>query len=279
MQIFKFKQELSHSLDTIRKTGKRIGFVPTMGAIHRGHISLVQRSKSENEFTVTSIFVNPTQFNDKNDFQNYPHTMDTDSEMLEKMGCDFLFCPSVEEMYPEPDKRIFDFGHLDKIMEGKHRPGHFNGVAQIVTKLFEIIKPDNAYFGEKDFQQLVIIKNLVKNLQLLVNIVSCGIVREPNGLAMSSRNTLLNNDERKNAVLISQILFAAQKLKNEKNIHELKKWVVDQMNKNHYLKVEYFDIVDDTELKPINDWSDPKQKIGCVAVKVGKVRLIDNIRF
>jgi len=256
-----------------------IGFVPTMGALHKGHLSLVEQACKENDVAIVSIFVNPTQFNDLKDLERYPRTLDSDMILLEKTGCHLVFAPEVTEIYPEPDTRKFAFGTLETVMEGKYRPGHFNGVAQVVSKLFEIVKPNKAYFGLKDFQQLAIIKNMVTQLILPVEIVACPIVREKSGLAMSSRNELLTTDERKNAALISETLFKAKELPGEKSVNELENWISETINKNRYLTVEYVEIVDDVQLQPVKNWSDVGTKICCVAVFCGKIRLIDNIVF
>lgn len=279
MQVISLKSELSDLLDGLRKSGKKIGFVPTMGALHQGHLSLMKICRKNNDVAVASIFVNPTQFNDKNDLKNYPRMPDVDLKLLKSAGCDIVFSPEVEEMYPEPDTRVFEFGNLGEVMEGSHRPGHFNGVAQIVSKLFDCVMPDNAYFGEKDFQQLAIIKQLVRNNNLPINIVSCPIIRENDGLAMSSRNLLLGKNERLNAPLIHQVLTKAVSLQNQYSVAGLNKWVIDQINANEFLNVEYFEIVDDVELMQINDWNEKSNKVGCIAVKAGNIRLIDNIRF
>ncbi len=256
-----------------------IGFVPTMGALHEGHLSLVKQAVAETGIVVVSVFVNPTQFNDPKDLERYPRTLDADLQLLEKTGCHIVFAPGVNEIYPEPDKRKFNFGVLETVMEGKHRPGHFNGVAQVVSKLFEIVKPNKAYFGLKDFQQLAIIKNMVAQLNLPVEVVPCAIVREKSGLAMSSRNELLSADERKNAALISETLFNAKELAAEKSVNELITWITESINKNKYLTVEYVDIVDDIQLQAVKSWDEKTVKVCCVAVFCGKVRLIDNIVF
>lgn len=279
MEIIHFKKEIFTRLGILRNQGKRIGFVPTMGALHEGHLSLIRRCRNENEILVVSIFVNPTQFNDKNDLNKYPRRLDQDIKMLQDEKCNYIFCPDEKEMYPEPDNRIFNFGELEKTMEGIHRPGHFNGVAQIVSKLFEVVQPDNAYFGEKDFQQLIILKHLVSILKLPVKIVPCPIIREPDGLAMSSRNLLLGIEERKNAPVIYQTLSKAKDLKATMSVVELKEWVIKQINKNPYLEVDYFEIVDDFYLRPVKNWNDENGKVGCIAVKAGDIRLIDNIRL
>ncbi|MDX1283960.1 MAG: pantoate--beta-alanine ligase [Draconibacterium sp.] len=256
-----------------------VGFVPTMGALHEGHLSLVKQSVTENQVTVVSIFVNPTQFNDPKDLERYPRTLETDLKLLEPSGCNIVFAPNAKEVYPEPDTRQFDFGGMGKVMEGEHRPGHFNGVAQVVSKLFEMVKSNKAYFGLKDFQQLAIIKNMVKQLQLSVEIVPCAIIREESGLAMSSRNELLSDEQRRNAAVISETLFKAKELVAHKSVYELKKWVVDNINKNPFLDVEYFEIVDDEQLQPVQNWEEENTKVGCVAAFCGKIRLIDNIVF
>jgi pantoate--beta-alanine ligase len=276
MKLVKTVKELQDDLQQLRNQGS-VGFVPTMGALHKGHISLVENAARENNVVVVSIFVNPTQFNDPKDLERYPRTLESDLEKLSHTVCDLVFVPAVNEVYPGPDTRKFQFGTLETVMEGKHRPGHFNGVAQVVSKLFDMVKPDKAYFGLKDFQQLAIIKNMVKQLNLPVEIVSCPIIREESGLAMSSRNELLTKEERKNAALISETLAEAKKLTGQKSVQELVEWVSEKINKNQFLNVEYFEIVDDINLQPIKNWDEENTKVGCVAVYCGKVRLIDNI--
>ncbi|MBN1984661.1 MAG: pantoate--beta-alanine ligase [Prolixibacteraceae bacterium] len=257
--------------------GKTVGLVPTMGALHRGHISLVKRALKENPVVVVSIFVNPTQFNDPKDLERYPRNLEADLQLLEEAGVTLVFAPAVEEIYPEPDTRKFNFGALETVMEGKHRPGHFNGVAQVVSKLFDLVKPDKAYFGQKDFQQLAIIKNMVQQLGLPVEIVPCPIVREKSGLAMSSRNELLSAEERKNAAVISETLFKAKELAGQKSVQELAEWMRETINKNPFLHVEYIEIVDETSLQPVNNRNEENTKVACVAAFCGKVRLIDNM--
>lgn len=276
MLLVEAKIELQQKISEFKKNGK-VGFVPTMGALHKGHISLVNKAMKENQVVVVSIFVNPTQFNDPKDLDRYPRTLEPDLKLLKPTGCQLVFAPTVNEMYPEKDTRKFDFGALGIVMEGKHRPGHFNGVAQIVSKLFEMVQPDKAYFGLKDFQQLAVIKNMVKQLNLNVEIVPCEIIREKSGLAMSSRNELLSAEQRKNAAVISETLLKAKQLAGEKSVQELEKWVISEINKNHYLNVEYVEIVDDTFLQPIKNWEEEKKKVACVAVFCGKIRLIDNL--
>lgn len=223
--------------------------------------------------------MNPTQFNDKDDLARYPRTPEADLETLEKAGCDIAFMPSVEEMYPEPDTRVFDFGMLDKVMEGRYRPGHFNGVAQIVSKLFYAVNPDRAYFGEKDFQQLAIIKDMVRRLNLNIQIVPSPIVREESGLALSSRNTLLTPEQRKKAVLISQVLSKIPNFAPEKSVSEVREWVEKQFGKDAEFKLDYYDIVDGDTLQSVTNWNDSDYIVGCIAIYCGKIRLIDNIHY
>ena len=279
MKIIKSKKELTDYIGELKTKGNEIGFVPTMGALHQGHLSLIEYADRDNAIVVVSIFVNPTQFNDKNDYAKYPRILEKDIEKLNKVKCDILFIPEESEMYPEEDNRQFDFGSLDKVMEGAHRPGHFRGVALIVSKLFEAVNPDRAYFGEKDFQQVAIIKHLTKQLGLNIDIISCPIVREDDGLAMSSRNMLLTEEQRKNVPLISKTLFQARNFEKNKTVSETKDWVIRTINQNPFLEVEYFEIVDEDSLEPIRNWSHNNGKVGCIAVHVGSVRLIDNVRF
>jgi len=279
MEVFTSIAETRKVLNTHRSQGKTIGFVPTMGALHKGHVSLVSKAVRENDIVVVSIFVNPTQFNDKSDLKNYPRTPDSDINLLEKSGIHYLFMPSEQEIYPEPDTRVFDFGLLDKVMEGEHRPGHFNGVAQVVSKLFDIVEPHRAYFGQKDFQQLAIIRRMVKLLAMKIEIVSCPIIREYDGLAMSSRNILLEPTIRDNAPLIFKTLSEARNKINELSVKDLICWVIDGINNSSNLEVEYFSLVDSETLQPVLSWNDSDSIIGCIAVKAGKVRLIDNTFF
>ena len=279
MEVVKSVEELRKVIDFQKKNNVSIGFVPTMGALHEGHISLVEKAGKESGFVVVSIFVNPTQFNNKEDLERYPRDLDSDIKMLEKTRCRLVFVPDVNEMYPEPDTRIFDFGQLGNVMEGKFRPGHFNGVAQIVSKLFDVVTPDKAFFGMKDFQQLAIINKMAKMLNYNITIIPCPIVREPDGLAMSSRNMLLNKEERSNAAVISRTLFAAVDLAGIRTVEEVRKWVIATIDKNPFLSTEYFEIVDFNDLTPIKNWTANVNKIGCIAVHCGKVRLIDNIIF
>jgi pantoate--beta-alanine ligase len=279
MRLVTTVSDLQSALKNDWSDGQSIGFVPTMGALHEGHLALVDRAGRENDIVVVSIFVNPTQFNDKNDLKRYPRNLEKDTKQLSKFKCDYVFAPSVEEVYPVPDTRKFNFGNLETVMEGRFRPGHFNGVAQVVSRLFDIVKPGSAYFGLKDFQQLAIIKELVRQLKLPIAIIPCDIVRETDGLAKSSRNTLLTPECRKAAPLIHQTLVKANELKGSKSVEQLKGMVINEINANPFLKVEYFEIVDETQLMPIISWLEPTEKVGCIAVFAGTVRLIDNIKF
>ena len=269
--------EVEQSLWSTRENGKSIGFVPTMGALHGGHISLVECAASENDVVVVSIFVNPTQFNNPNDLVSYPRTPENDLELLEKTGVDYVFMPSETEIYPQPDTRTFNFGQLDKVMEGAHRPGHFNGVAQVVSRLFDIVKPNRAYFGQKDYQQLVIIRQLVRMLGLSIDIIACPIVREADGLAMSSRNLLLSPECRASAPLIHRTLVEACNQIEQMNVKDMIGWVEARVNQDKNLRVEYFEISNAETLEPVSSWTDAENFIGCIAVWAGSVRLIDNI--
>lgn len=279
MKIIDTISELENQLQGYRHKGETIGLVPTMGALHQGHASLVERCVADNKISIVSLFVNPTQFNNKEDLKHYPRTPEKDHELLERFGVDYVFSPSVEEMYPEEDKRVFDFGQLDKVMEGEFRPGHFNGVAQIVSKLFDIVKPDNAYFGEKDFQQLAIVKDMVRQLQMPVNIIGMPIVRESSGLAMSSRNQRLSEEQKKNASEVYKVLNESKLMIDKFIPYELINYVSESINKVSGLKVEYFQIVDGDNLQPVTSWSDSDYIVGCIALFCGEVRLIDNIRY
>ncbi|MBI9054972.1 MAG: pantoate--beta-alanine ligase [Bacteroidales bacterium] len=279
MNIVSSKRELSEIINDLKVEGKSIGFVPTMGALHEGHLSLMKRSNSDNDVTVVSVFVNPTQFNNPNDYSKYPRIIEEDIAKLKSVKCDILFTPTKEEMYPEEDNREFDFGNLERVMEGKHRPGHFRGVALIVSKLFEAVNPHKAYFGEKDFQQLAIINRLNEKENYGIEIVPCPIIREKDGLAMSSRNMLLSKEQRENVSLISKTLSKSLEQSKNKTVQELKDWVISEINVNKYLDVEYFDVVDIKTLESACDWMNKNNLIGCIAVHVGSIRLIDNIRF
>ena len=279
MEIIETAKSLQTLINQDKTQGKTVGFVPTMGALHAGHLSLVKRCKKENDITVVSIFVNPTQFNDKGDLDRYPRTLAADARLLQSLGCDYLFAPAESEVYPAPDTRIFDFGALDKAMEGAHRPGHFNGVAQVVSRLFAMVQPARAYFGEKDFQQLAIVTEMVRQLALSVQVVRCPTVREPDGLAMSSRNALLNPAQRKAAPLIAKTLFAAVDKVCSTELNIIKKFVTGEINANPELRVEYFDVVNARTLQPVASLDEDCPKQACIAVHAGKVRLIDNVRI
>ncbi|MGZ3904735.1 MAG: pantoate--beta-alanine ligase [Bacteroidia bacterium] len=269
--------EVNGALEQYRKSGEQVGFVPTMGALHEGHISLIKASLKENKVTVCSIFVNPTQFNDKNDLARYPRMPEKDLKMLQENGCDIVFMPSVEEIYPTPDNRIFDFGITDKVLDGAHRPGHFNGVAQVVSRLFDIVKPNKAYFGLKDYQQCLIIKKLVAQLHLPVQIIPCPILRENDGLAMSSRNMLLSAEERKAASLIPKLMNEAKSLATKIPLTELKNKLLAEIKTEPLLKPDYLEFCDADTLQSVTEIK-PGQKIICLtAIFSGKIRLIDNI--
>ncbi len=279
MKVIRTIVELRDVLDAYRKDGKKIGLVPTMGALHAGHASLVERSVVQNDVTVVSIFVNPTQFNDKNDLMNYPRNLEADCALLEGVGAQIAFAPEVAEMYPEPDTRVFSFAPLDEVMEGPFRPGHFNGVAQIVSKLFYAVEPHRAYFGEKDFQQLAIIREMVRQLRLGVEIIGCPIVREADGLAMSSRNMLLTPEERTRALKISRTLFASLEYAKENTLQQTKAFVEEAINATEGFNLEYYQIVDGRTLQPVGQWDDSDYIVGCIALFCGKIRLIDNIKY
>ena len=284
MQIINTKQELVKQMAACVRQGKTIGFVPTMGALHAGHASLVKQACAENEVCVVSVFVNPTQFNNKEDLLKYPRNLTKDAELLADLGVHFVFAPTPEEMY-SPDEMeqefSFDFAGLDQVMEGKMRPGHFNGVVQVVSRLFDLVCPTNAYFGEKDFQQLAIIHHMVERSSLSdrytdLHIVDCPIVREASGLAMSSRNERLSEQEKQTAVAISQTLFASLQWAKTASVKEVQQRVIDTINAVDGLEVEYYEIVDKNTLQPTDCWDNA---VGCVTVYCGPVRLIDNIRY
>lgn len=292
MELVHTISELKDAVSNARKANLTIGLVPTMGALHAGHASLIHRSIGENDVTVVSVFVNPTQFNDKTDLANYPRTLEADCQLIEETESEVeasiavtrtvvVFAPSVQEIYPEPDTRQFSYPPTDSVMEGARRPGHFNGVCQIVSRLFEMSDPDRAYFGEKDFQQIAVIRAMMHDQGFNFQLVPCPIVREESGLAMSSRNTLLTEKERETATAISQILFQSQELSKSLSVTEVHKHVVDALNDVEGLEVEYFEIVDATSLLPVNNWSDAEHIQGCITVYCGQrpVRLIDNINY
>lgn len=279
MKVVNSIKELKSYLVEKKQDNKKIGFVPTMGALHDGHVSLVKRCVKDNDVCVVSIFVNPTQFNDKNDLVTYPRTLDKDCAMLESAGCDCVFVPTDAEMYPEPDTRVFDFGSVSAVMEGARRPGHFNGVAQIVSKLFYAVEPDNAYFGEKDFQQIAVIRAMVKQLKIPVKINDCPILREADGLALSSRNVRLTPEQRQKAPLIARTLKESTNFVASKGVQEVIDYVINTINADPVMCVEYFEIVDGNTMESITDWSDTMYPVGCITVYCGEVRLIDNIKY
>lgn len=281
MKVFYKIVDLQNQLFEDRKQGKEIGLVPTMGALHEGHASLVRRSVKENAVTVVSVFVNPTQFNDKNDLKNYPRTLEADCQLLEECGADYVLAPSVEEMYPTPDTRQFEYPPVSTVMEGAHRPGHFNGVCQVVSRLFYIVKPQRAYFGEKDWQQIAVVKAMVRHLGINVQIVECDIVRDKDGLAKSSRNTLLSKEERAIAPTIYKALKSSLTYAKKHTVKETHDKVVADINAVDGLDVEYFSIVDGNTLQDIENWDDTPYVVGCITVYCGKtpIRLIDHIKY
>lgn len=276
--------EIVHTVENTRKIlgrlsaeGKSIGFVPTMGALHEGHLDLMHRAKEENDYLVVSIFVNPIQFNNSEDLEKYPRTLETDIEKLESVECDLLFNPSEEEMYPEPVTVKYNFGKLDLVMEGKHRPGHFHGVAVVVKKLFDIIQPDRAYFGQKDYQQLKVVEALVNKESLPVDVVACPTVREQDGLAMSSRNERLDEEERELAPVLYQSLKQVEDLADKESVSEIKKWFEKQIDRYKEIQLEYFEIADAESCMPVDEIKKGEKYVACVAAHIGNVRLIDNI--
>ena len=281
MKIIHTVRDLKATLADFRAQGKSVGLVPTMGALHEGHASLVRRSVKENDVTVVSIFVNPTQFNDKQDLAKYPRTLEADCALLEGIGATIAFAPSVEEVYPEPDTRTFSYPPTDTVMEGGFRPGHFNGVCQVVSKLFMMVEPDRAYFGEKDFQQIAVIRRMVDDLQFKLQVIPCPIVREESGLALSSRNTLLSAEEKELAVNISRVLFISRHYAKNHTLAETKAWVVETLNALDGLEVQYYEIVDGRSLESLTSWDDSNDIVGCITVFCGHlpVRLIDNVRY
>ena len=277
MKVINTVRELREALAAC--DSNNVGFAPTMGALHAGHCSLVERARRENGTVVVSVFVNPTQFNDKNDLRNYPRTPEEDCRMLERAGADIVFMPAVDEIYPEPDTRTFDFGKIDKVMEGATRPGHFNGVAQVVSRLFAMVEPRRAYFGEKDFQQIAVIKAMVEQLSLPVEIVECPIVRGEDGLALSSRNALLDAEHRAAAPHIYRVMQQCAERSRSMTPAELRTWVAAEIERNPLLKVVYFDAVDAATMQSVESWEQSPRIQGCIAVMAGEIRLIDNIRI
>lgn len=279
MEVFSTIKELKATINQHKANGKTIGFVPTMGALHEGHLSLVRTAKEHCDVVVVSIFVNPIQFNNPDDLRTYPRTLDADCEKLQSVGCDMVLAPSVEEMYPEPVKETYNFGELEAVMEGPQRPGHFSGVAVVVRRLFEIVEPTKAFFGEKDFQQLAIIRQLVKQLPMNIDIIGCPVVRAKDGLALSSRNMRLSDRGRRIAPQIYATLQNAIPRSHCKSVDEVKRYVIGSLECMQVFDIEYFEIVNDTSLQPITDWSEAQGIVGCIAAWLDGVRLIDVIRF
>lgn len=279
MEIVESSAELEARIAALKKAGKVIGFVPTMGALHQGHLSLAMEAGQQADVVVVSVFVNPTQFNNSADLERYPRDIQKDADLLATTPCELLFVPTVKEVYPEPDTRVFDFGSLDKVMEGFYRPGHFNGVAQVVSRLFDLVKPDKAFFGEKDFQQLAVVRAMVQQLNYPVEIVACPIVREADGLAMSSRNRLLSDAQRKNAPVIARTLMESCNFASSHNVEETVSFVTESINAIPELQVEYFEIVDGHSLQRVHSWEEGAYLVGCIAVFAGEIRLIDNVIY
>lgn len=281
MKIFDNIVDLQNELFYLRKANKKIGLVPTMGALHQGHASLVKQCVADNDITIVSVFLNPTQFNDPKDLERYPRTFEEDCKILNEVGADIVFAPTPKEMYPTPDNRHFEFPPTSTVMEGAKRPGHFNGVCQVVSRLFYITKPHKAYFGEKDWQQICVIKQLVKYLNLDINIIECPIIREESGLAMSSRNALLTSEERAIAANIYRILKESVTKKDSLSVGELQQEVINSINAIDQLEVEYFEIVDGNTLETVHSWNDSPYIVGCITVYCGAtpIRLIDHIKY
>lgn len=279
MEIIRTVEALKKAVGKAKSEGKSIGLVPTMGALHPGHVSLVQRARRENDFIVVSIFVNPTQFNNSDDLRTYPRTEQADCKVLEESGTDIAFIPDTQEIYPEPDNRVFDLGPVAEVMEGAMRPGHFNGVAQIVSKLFSYVNPDKAYFGEKDFQQIAVIRRMVELEGFPVRIIDCPICREADGLAMSSRNVRLTPQQREIAPVIHRTLEASTDWAFDHTLEETKRFVIDTVNSFPHMQVEYFEIADTTTMQPLDKWPTDAPSVGCITVYCGDVRLIDNIKY
>lgn len=276
MRVIKTAKGVEEAVTQYRREGKTIGFVPTMGALHDGHLYLTDCAREENDVVVVSIFVNPIQFNDKKDLEKYPRDLESDIKLLQEHDVAVVFAPTVEEMYPEESDRKYEFGELETVMEGKFRPGHFNGVATVVHRLFDIVKPQKSYFGEKDFQQLAIIKQLVKNENIDVDVVGCRIIREADGLAMSSRNQRLSSSERKSSTLLYRLLQETQNQKMNRTVEEVKQYISESIKQSNF-ELDYFEIVDSITLQPVDEWDSSISIRGCIAAYLGNVRLIDNI--
>ena len=280
MKVLRTVGELRQAMESHRNAGQTIGLVPTMGALHAGHLSLMERSCRDNDITVASIFVNPTQFNNATDLKTYPRTEEKDCALLEKAGVDYAFVPSVEEIYPEPDTRVFDLGAVAEVMEGAMRPGHFNGVAQIVSRLFSYVNPTRAYFGEKDFQQIAVIRRMAQLEGFDFEIIACTIVREADGLALSSRNVRLTPEQRKIAPAIHRTLARSLDMTRDKSVGEVKQWVKEEIDRQPFMTTEYYEIVNPLTMQPTDSWmTSDGPAVGCVTVYCGDVRLIDNITY
>ena len=289
MQVIPTTAALTAAINEAKKANKTIGLVPTMGALHEGHLSLIRRARKENDFVVVSIFVNPIQFNNKEDLAKYPRTVEQDCRLAEEAGADIAFTPSVEEMYPDGEpKEVYHFGPIEEVMEGPRRPGHFSGVAVVVRRLFDLAQPTRAYFGEKDFQQVAIIRNLLEQIKYPIELVPCPIVRADDGLALSSRNMRLSKEARAIAPEIYATLQQAVEMSEYEDVDSVCTWVVDTLGSFHEVselpeglkfEPEYFEIVDDTTLQPVDEWDAAPGIVGCIAVWLDGVRLIDVIRF
>lgn len=279
MKVLRTVSELRETIGRHRDDGRSIGLVPTMGALHPGHLSLVKRARTDNDIVVVSVFVNPTQFNNPDDLRTYPRTEQADCRLLEEAGVDYAFVPSVEEIYPEPDTRVFDLGPVAEVMEGAMRPGHFNGVAQIVSKLFDMVRPTRAYFGEKDYQQIAVIRRMVQLEGFDLEIVACPILRHPDGLAMSSRNVRLTLEQRAIAPAIHRVLTESLALKPSRSVDEVKRFVTETLDALPLLRTEYYEIVNADTMQPITSWDEAPVAVGCATVYCGDVRLIDNITY
>lgn len=279
MEVIRTVSELKQRVAAHRAQGKTIGLVPTMGALHAGHISLMEQARKDNDIVVVSVFVNPTQFNNPEDLRTYPRTEEADCVKMEVANVDIAFIPSVEEVYPEPDTRTFDLGPVAEVMEGPMRPGHFNGVAQIVSKLFYMVEPDRAYFGEKDFQQIAVIRRMVEIEGFNIEIIDCPIKREDDGLAMSSRNVRLTAEQRQIAPSINKALVASLDFAKSHSVEETKQSVISEINAQPEMEVEYYEIVNAATMQPISNWEDVPVAVGCITVYCGEVRLIDNIKY
>lgn len=281
MKIIDTVAALQLAVTEAKQQGLSVGLVPTMGALHEGHASLIRQCVAENQLTVVSVFVNPTQFNDPKDLQHYPRTFEADAQLIASLGGDIVFAPSVEEIYPQEDKRVFSYPPIDTVMEGARRPGHFNGVCQIVSKLFDMVSPDKAYFGEKDFQQIAVVRAMMRDLGYKFQLVPCLIVRETSGLALSSRNALMSEDERVLAANIYRTLRESVVFSQAHTVEETQQFVVNQLNALEGLEVEYYEIVNGETLQTVTSWEDAAQIQGCITVFCGArpVRLIDNISY